>query len=310
MSWWRRFGAVRAPGPTRPSDWEDASRSRSVRRILFWIFWANVLLVVVKVGVGWTIGSLAVLGDAAHSSVDAVNNLVALTAIYFAAAPPDEEHPYGHSKFETLGAFAIAGFLSITCFELLRIAVTQLIQGARPPEPDLRAVAILIATMIVNIGVARYESKRGRELGSELLAADARHTQADVLVTFAVLAGLGMVRLGWAQADAVLAILVAAVVAFSGFQILRSTVPVLVDRRAVDPARVAKIASTVDGVESVTAIRSRGRPGDAFAEMTIRVQPAIELRRAHSIADEVERRVAGELGLENVVVHVEPSELH
>lgn len=286
------------------------ARQRRVRGILFWIFWANLLLAAVKVGVGWVIGSLAVLGDAAHSGVDALNNLVALTAIFFAAAPPDEEHPYGHGKFETLGAFAIAGFLSITCFELLRAAVTRLIEGGALPRPDPLAVAILASTMLVNIGIAFYESRRAVELDSELLDADARHTRADVLVTFSVLAGLGFVRLGWGDADAVLAILVAAVVARSGYHILRRTVPVLVDRRVVEPGRVLELASSVTGVESVSDIRSRGRPGSGFAELTIRVHPTTEVRRAHAIADEVERRLAGEFGLRNVVVHVEPSELH
>lgn len=286
------------------------SRQRRVRRILFWILWANLLLVVVKVVVGWLIGSLAVLGDAAHSGVDSLNNVIALAAAYFAAAPPDEEHPYGHGKFETLGAFVIAGFLSITCFELLRSSVTRLIQGAPPPRPDLLALAVLAGTMIINIGVAYYETRRGKELASELLLADARHTQADVMVTLAVLAGLGLVRLGWGHADALLAILVSVVVAHSGVQILRRTVPVLVDRRAVDPAQVVDVAESVKGVEGVSEIRSRGRPGDAFAELTVRVNPTTPLRQAHMIADEVERRVAEQLELSNVVVHVEPSELH
>jgi cation diffusion facilitator family transporter len=188
-----------------------------VRRILFWILWANLLLVGVKVAVGWAIGSLSVLGDAAHSGTDALNNVIALTAVYFAAAPPDEEHPYGHGKFETLGAFVIAGFLSITCFELLRSAALRLIQGAPPPRPDLMAVLILAGTMVVNIWIAYYERRRGKELRSELLTADARHTQADVWVTAAVLIGLGLVHIGVGQADAVLAVIVAVVVADSGY---------------------------------------------------------------------------------------------
>ncbi len=117
-------------------------------------------------------------------------------------------------------------------------------------------------------------------------------------------------RLGWGHADALLAILVSVVVAHSGAQILRRTVPVLVDRRAVDPERVFNVARSVRGVESVSEIRSRGRPGDAFAELTVRVNPTTPLRQAHVIADEVERRVAEELELSHVVVHVEPSELH
>ncbi len=281
-----------------------------MRRILFWILWANLALVAVKIAVGWKIGSLSVLGDAAHSGTDALNNVVALAAIYFAAAPPDEKHPYGHSKFETLGAFIIAGLLSITCFELLRSAVSRLVQGAPPPRPEAISVAVLAATMFVNMGVAFYERRRGLELRSELLTADARHTQADVWITLAVLAGLALVRLGWEQADAILAILVAVVVARSGLHILRSTVPVLVDERAVDPERISELASAVKGVETVSEIRSRGRPGEAFAELTVRVNPTTSVRQAHSIADEVERRVAQELNLRDVIVHVEPSELH
>jgi len=300
---------VRNVVESRP-EWDDAARNRRVRRILFWIFWANLLLVGVKIAVGWWIGSLSVLGDAAHSGTDALSNLIALAAIYFAAAPPDEEHPYGHGKFETVGAFMIAGFLSITCFELLKTAVMRLVEGSPPPQPDLRAIAILAGTMAINIWIAYYERRRGAELGSELLTADARHTQADVWVTLAVLLGLGLVRLGFNQADSLLAIVVAVMVAHSGYKILRQTVPVLVDERAVDPGQVAHVASSVEGVESVLEIRSRGRPGVGFAELTVRVRPATQVREAHVIADEVERRVAAELGLRNVVVHVEPCELH
>jgi cation diffusion facilitator family transporter len=309
-----RLKVTATPDPRNPRqgvpEWDEPARHKRVRRILFWIFWANALLVGVKVAVGWAIGSLSVLGDAAHSGTDALNNLIALVAIYFAAAPPDERHPYGHGKFETLGAFVIAGFLSVTCFELLRSAVTRLLTGAPPPRPHLTAVGILAGTMVINILVAYYERRKGKELRSELLTADARHTQADVWVTLSVLAGLGLVRIGFGQADSILAILVAGVVARSGIEILRSTIPVLVDERAVDPEEVARVASAVEGVESVLEIRSRGRPGDGFAELTVRVNPATHVRRAHVIADEVERRVAGELELKDVVVHVEPSELH
>ena len=294
----------------QPSAWDELTRQRRVRRILFWIFWANLALVVVKVVLGALIGSLAVLGDAAHSGTDAIANVVALTAMYFAAAPPDEEHPYGHSKFETLGALAIAGLLSVMCFELLRAAVQRLLESSPPPQPDRTAILVLVGTVVVNVAVAGYESRMGRKLDSQILSADARHTWADVLVTLSVIGGLGLVSIGWTQADSVLAIIVALIVAYSGYLILQRTVPVLVDRRAVDPRRVYELASSIDGVESVIDIRSRGRPGDGFAELTIRVHPATQVRRAHIIADEVERAVGSELGLQNVVVHVEPSEVH
>jgi cation diffusion facilitator family transporter len=264
--------------------------------------------VVAKVLVGLRAGSLAVLADAAHSTVDALNNVFALGVLAFSAAPPDEEHPYGHGKFETLGAFAIAAFLSVTCFELVRSALVRLFTGAPPPTPGRLAFSVLTATVVVNVAVAAYEARRGRALGSELLVADARHTQADVFVTLSVLAGLGVTRLGWTWADPVVALMVAVLVAWSGIEILRRTVPVLVDRRAMDPERIRRLASSTPGVRSVADVRSRGRPGDAFAELTVLVDPEMVVREAHHIADEVEERLRREAGLRNVVVHVEPAE--
>ena len=131
--------------PSHDVSGGDAGRQWRVRRILFWILGTNVVLVIAKVVVGITIGSLSVLGDAAHSATDALNNVIAITAIYFAAAPPDADHPYGHGKYETLGAFIIAGFLSITCFELLKTAVTRLLSGGETPRPDLLAVTVRAA---------------------------------------------------------------------------------------------------------------------------------------------------------------------
>lgn len=300
--------AVRLPEGARGPSADPTLRDRAVRRVLVGILMANAALVAVKLAIGLRIGSLGVLGDAAHSTVDALNNVFALSVLAFSAAPPDEEHPYGHGKFETMGAFGIAAFLSITCFELVKGALARLGSGARPPEVTLDAIWILAATVVVNVVVATFESRRGRALGSELLVADARHTQADVLVTLAVLAGLALTKAGLAWADPAVALLVAGLVAMSGIEILKRTVPVLVDRRAMDPDRIRGLAHETRGVQAVSDVRSRGRPGEAFAELTILVDPSMDVRAAHRIADEVERRLTEQAGLRNVVVHVEPAE--
>lgn len=267
---------------------------------------ANLAVIAAKIAVGLASGSIAVLGDAAHSGVDAINNLVGLVAIRAAAAPPDEEHPYGHGKFETLGALAVASFLSITCFELLQGSVRRLLTDAPPPRVEPAMYWILGGAMLLNVAVAWTEARSGRRLGSEMLQADARHTAADVWVTAAVLGGLGLVQLGWGAADAWLAILVALVIAHSGYQILRTTVPVLVDRRALEAERIRSLAEATPGVRSAAEIRSRGRPGEAFAELTIRVDPGEDVASAHRIADRVEKALEREAGFLGVVVHVEP----
>jgi cation diffusion facilitator family transporter len=162
--------------------------------------------------------------------------------------------------------------------------------------------------MVINFAVAGAESRYARLLESEMLAADARHTAADVLVTAGVLVGMVLVRLGLGAADAILAMLVAGVIAHSGYEILRRTVPVLVDERALDPDRIRDVAAGTPGVLQASHIRSRGRRGEAFAELTIHVDPRETVVSAHEIADAVETRLEEEVGFTKVVVHTEPVE--
>lgn len=291
------------------SEWVAVgARRREVARVLVWVLVANLAVIVAKIFVAVRSGSIAVLGDAAHSGVDAVNNVVGLMAMRLAAAPPDDQHPYGHGKFETLAALAVAAFLSVTCFELIQGAVSRLMSGAVAPTIEPFMIVVLAGAMVVNGGVAWGESRAARRLSSEILAADARHTRSDVLVTAAVIGGLMLTRaFGWASADAILAILVALVVARSGYEILRDTIPVLVDQRAAEPGQIRAVAESIEGVRSTSNIRSRGREGEGFAEFTIHVDHRETVVSAHEIADRVERTVAEEIGFANVTVHVEPA---
>ncbi|MDP2471873.1 MAG: cation diffusion facilitator family transporter [Candidatus Palauibacterales bacterium] len=282
-------------------------RHAAVRRVLWAVLLANLAVVAAKVWVGVRSGSLAVLGDAAHSGVDALNNVVGLAAVGAAAVPPDEDHPYGHAKFELLGALAVVVFLSITCFELISAAVGRLLGDQPPPRLDSLTVVLLGATMAVNILVAWTESRAAGRLRSVILAADARHTGADVLITASVLAGLFLASRGWPAADAWLGIVVALLIARSGWEILRTAVPALVDRAAVEAARIDRFVSEVPGVRSVTEVRSRGAiEGEAFVELTIEVDGDQTVVEGHRVADAVERKLVENAGFSAAVVHVEP----
>lgn len=285
----------------------EPQRGAAVRRVLRWVLVANLVVVVVKVAIGLRSGSIAVLGDAAHSTVDAVNNVVALAAVRVAARPPDDEHPYGHAKFELLGALAVVSFLSITCFELVRGAVIRLSGGGAWPRVDSLTLAVLAGAMVVNVAVYRTELRLGKRLHSVILTADARHTAADVLVTLSVIGGLILAGAGWPRADAWVALAVAVFIGRSGFHILAGTVPVLVDSKAVEAGRIRRFVGDVSGVRAVTEIRSRGRlGGEAFAELTVEVDGDRSVEEGHRIADEVEQRLVDGAGFAAVVVHVEP----
>jgi len=284
-----------------------AQRHREVRRVLLITLGANIVAVGLKLGAGLHARSLAVMAEAANSSLDAWNNVLALTLSGIAAQAPDEEHPYGHAKFETLGALGIVAFLSITVYELVSSAISRLIHGSIYPDVGAFVIGTMVFSVVMNFFVSRYEDRKGRELDSDILRADATHTRSDMYASAAVLASLGIVSLGYTGADSIFTLIVAALIARAGWRILRRSVPILVDARAVEGARIREIALASEGVIDAFDVRSRGREGEMFAELTVTVDPTLDVARAHRIADEVERNVARELGAREVVVHVEPA---
>ncbi len=281
-------------------------REQQIRRVLLVILGANLVVVVIKAFVAVATGSLAVVGDLIQASLDAVNNGLGLVIMAVAAKGPDAEHPYGHAKFETVGALLIVVFLSVSIFELLRGAVARLVEGSEPPTVAMGSLALMGVTLVLNVVVTVAESRAGRRLSSELLLADAVHTRIDVLITVAVLGGLLMSRLGLRWADPALAILVAVMVARAGYHIVRRTLPTLVDERAYDAQTIKREAEQVPGVRAAYSIRSRGAAATLFAELTIAVDGHSDVASAHGIADAVEVQLRQSLQFQEVVVHVEP----
>jgi cation diffusion facilitator family transporter len=295
-------------GPPQSTADRATARGLAVRRTLLVILWLNAAVVAVKVVIGWRTHALSVLGAALESALDMLNNVVGIALVRLADRGPDEDHPYGHAKFETLGALAIVGFLSISCFELLREAVHRMLTGERAAAPAAAEIVALAATMAVNVFVVRYERRRGHELESPFLLADAAHTSSDVYVTAAALSSLVLTRFGWGAVDPALAVVVALVIAWNGYLIVRGTVPVLVDERGIDAEALRREALAVPGVRDVRAARSRRlASGVVMAEITVGVPADLTVADAHRVADDVERRLTQQLGASDVLVHVEPA---
>ena len=294
----------RAPAPLPRAH---PGRSPAVQRTLLVILLLNLAAVAVKLAVGLRTGSLSVLGAALESTLDTLNNVIGIVLVGVAARAPDDDHPYGHDKFETLGAVGVVVFLSISCFELLREAVQQLIRHQAPRSPSTLEVALLAATALANVFVVWYERKRGRELNSPLLLADAAHTSSDLYVTLVALLSLLLTSIGVGRADPWLALVVAVVIAWSGYQILREIVPVLVDQRGVDAAELRRLAGEIPAISDVRTVRSRFTPsGVLFAELAIGVPAGTSVEDAHALADALEALIDERLGASEVTVHVEP----
>jgi cation diffusion facilitator family transporter len=294
---------VSAPAAADPLD----ARTREVRRVLMLMLGISLILVVAKTTAGVLSGSLAVLGGAFDSALDVLTTVVAITLARVAGQEPDEQHPYGHEKFEALGALAMVAFLSITVYELVRTAIGRIAGGGGEWVDTSLGVWVMGGSLVIGIAASEYERRRGQALASELLLADAAHLRADVFVTLAVLVGLLLTRAGWRTGDAWTTLLVAVLIIRTGLHILRDTIPVLVDEAAVEAAEIRRMAEAMDGVDAAYDVRSRGRrEGARFAELTIAVKSGLDIEEAHEIADLVEGEVRQRLGARRVVVHVEP----
>src|SRR5690554_6122942 len=205
-----------APGLTRPRA------ATEIRRVLWGVLVLNMLVAGAKMITGILTGAVAMIADGFHSSMDASSNIVGLVGTKIAAQPPDEEHPYGHRRFETLATLAIGGLLLVAAWEILQTMVDRLLYGGEPNVTPLSFV-VMISTMVINLGVTIYERRRGHALRSDILLADAAHTASDFFVSLSVLVSLALSALGYAWADIAIALLIVVVIGRVGLGIIRQT---------------------------------------------------------------------------------------
>lgn len=291
-----------------------AKDNRAIVQKVLWItLLLNLFVMALKGAVGLRIGSLSLQADALHSVTDGANNILGLVATRFSSPRPDRDHPYGHLKFEAIGALAISAFLGIACFEILQGAIERLFREGKALEITPAELWLLLIVLGVNIFVTYYERSVGVRVGSPILIADARHTMSDVWVTIAVLGGLIGVWQGniWhipqLQAlDVWLSFPVAFMVFKSGLDVLRENLPYLVDEMAIAPEVIHDIVMEIPGVLNCHAIASRGVVGrQVFMEMHLIVD-AEDVETAHEITEAVEEKLTERFSPVRVVIHVEP----
>lgn len=279
---------------------------RAVRRVLIVTLALNVLVAVLKSVVGAWTGSLSLLADALHSVTDSANNVLGLVTNQLASPRPDRDHPYGHQKYEAVGALGIAAFLGIACFEILKHAGERFFTDGVVVEMSAIALWIMLIVLGINIGVAFYERSVGLRLRSKILVADAHHTMSDVWITIAVIGGLVGIWLGWQWLDIALALPVAMLVFKSGWSVLRENLPWLVDEMAIAPEAIHAAVMQVPGVLNCHDIASRGLLGrQIFMDMHLIVEPK-DLEKAHAITEQVEAVLNEKYGPARITIHLEP----
>lgn len=278
-----------------------------VRKVLLITLFLNLVVMVLKAVVGVWTGSLSLLADAIHSVTDGANNILGLLTNRLASPEPDRNHPYGHQKYEAVGALGIAAFLGIACFKILESAIDRIINGGEVVEISASELWLLLIVLGINVFVAFYERYVGLKIGSQILIADARHTMSDIWVTIAVLGGLIGIWLWNIQwLDVALSFPVALMVFWSGWMVIKENLPWLVDEMAVAPEAIHDIVMQVPGVVNCHSIASRGLLGrQTFIEMHLIVN-AEDVETSHRITEAVEARLEEKFKPVRVLIHIEP----
>ena len=288
-----------------------------VRRVLGLTLLLNLFVMGLKISLGIATGSLSLQADALHSVTDSANNVLGLITNRFSSPKPDREHPYGHQKFEAVGALGIAAFLGIACFEILQVAVEKVFFETEKVEIEVSSLELwlLLVVLGVNIFVAYYERSVGKKVNSPILIADAKHTMSDIWVTIVVLVGLvgvwqakslNIPQLQWL--DVILAFPVALLVFHSGWEVISDNLPWLVDEMAIAPEAINDVAMRVPGVLNCHDIASRGILGrQVFIEMHLIVNTD-DIFIAHDITEKIEDLLEERFGRVRVLIHVEPPE--
>jgi cation diffusion facilitator family transporter len=209
-----------------------------------------------------------------------------------------------------MAAIAISILLFLTTWELLQSAWEQLRDlSSIDPEINTWSFIALGISLSVHLGVAIYELRAGRQLKSDVLVADARHTRADLYVSLSVVAGLIAVRLGYPIVDPLLAIGIAVVIFKLGVDIIRESSQVLLDGAIVPVSEIERIVLGVADVRACHDVRSRGHEAAVYVDLHIKVAPEMSTAESHAIAHDVQHRLRSEMpAIQDVVVHVEPED--
>ncbi|MFC2162916.1 cation diffusion facilitator family transporter [Candidatus Altiarchaeota archaeon] len=279
-----------------------------VRKTLVIVLILNLFVAILKGVFGFLANSLSMMADSMHSFFDSTSNIIGLFGIWIASKPADSDHPYGHRKFETFATIGIALLLIITSLSILGDIWDRIID---PVIPDIShfTILVMVASMLINIMVSRYEHALGVRLGSSILRADAMHTRSDIFASLSVLLGFAAVSMGYPLFDPLIALFIAILIARTAYHIISDSCNVLCDQKVLPEHAVLKVVNSIQGIKGCHKIRTRGSENQIYVDLHMLVAKDMSVDEAHRLTELVEERLRKEInGIADVVVHIEPSE--
>ncbi len=271
---------------------------------------SNAILIALKLAAGALTGSVAILTEAMHSSIDLVASFVAYFSVREADKPADAEHPYGHDKIENLAAAIEAMLILVGSGVIIYAAVRSLANG---PEVHSLGIGIVVigVSIVVNVLVSTFVARRARDTDSPALEGDAAHLRTDAATSAAVQLGLVLVQLtGATWLDPVIALAVAAAIVLAGARLLARASRVLVDealpQEELDAMRDAIADFGSRGVCGFHKLRARRAGSRRYVDLHVQFASGTTLENAHETAHALQDEIRARLRGADVLIHLEP----
>lgn len=283
-------------------------RYEKIKRVLWIVMGLNYAVCAAKLIVGTMAHSASMVADGFHSLSDGSSNIVGLVGLGLASKPVDADHPYGHGKYETVAALAIALMLFSVAFSVFRTAWQRYSHPVTPTVEPLQ-FAVMVGTMLINFLVTRFERRQGRRLHSEVLLSDAAHTMTDLWVSLSVLVSLVAIRMGFRDFDIYASLAIGVLIVRAALGIVQNGLRILTDSAILNPAAVEEAVLEVAGVTNCHQVRSRGREDQAFVDVHVEVAGELDLAGVHALAHRIEAHLQQRFpNVCEAAVHVEPLE--
>jgi len=287
------------------------ARGAESRRVALVGAVVNLLLAVVKISIGFSARSQALIVDGIHSLSDLLSDILVWYAASHASHGPDEQHPYGHGRFETAATLALGGMLVLVAGGIIWDSIERLFVSDELWQPQPLALYAAGFSIVANEALFWYTLLVSRRINSDLLRANAWHHRTDAISSVVVLVGIAGTLLGFIYLDLVAALIVGIMVAKIGWDLgwgaMQELVDASVDEETV--VRIRQIINDIHGVRSIHMLRTRRQGHEAMADVHVQVSPWISVSEGHMISMAVEEQIKqGVDEMTDVIVHIDPED--
>ena len=286
-----------------------AQRTQEINRVTWWGIVVNLVLAAVKLIGGFIGQSQSLIADGIHSLSDLASDAMVLVAAKHAGEEADDDHPYGHGRFETLATVGLSLLLIMVAIGIAYDATNRVFNQQAQPVPAFFTLAVAAFSIFSNEGLYHFTHRVGLRINSKMLIANAWHHRSDAISSIVVLIGIAGAQMGLPILDPIAAVIVALMIAKIGYDLGYSSILELVDT-ALDPETVEQIKSKIlenEDVLELHMLRTRRMGHTALVDVHILVQPKLSVSEGHHISEDVEKSLINSFDeINDVTVHIDP----